>query len=57
MSNLEAKYIGNGLYQVFVDGKETGVPCEMDRIAMMYDDMVGDSDGNNEYKNGTAYSV
>lgn len=57
MSNLEAKYIGNGLYQVFVDGKETGVPCEIDRIAMMYDDMVGDSDGNNEYKNGTACAV
>ena len=57
MNNLEAKYIGNGLYQVFVDGKETGVPCEIDRIAMMYDDMVGDSDGNNEYKNGFTYSV
>ena len=57
MSNLEAKYIGNGLYQVFVDGKETGVPCEIDRIAMMYDDMVGDSDGNKEYKNGTACAV
>ena len=40
MSNLEVKYIGNGLYQVFVDGKETGIPCEIDRIAMMYDDMV-----------------
>lgn len=57
MSNLEAKYIGNGLYQVFVDGKEAGVPCGMDRVAMMYDDMVGDSDGNNEYKNGTACAV
>lgn len=43
MSNLEAKYIGNGLYQVFVDGKETGVPCGIDRVAMMYDDMVGDN--------------
>ena len=57
MSNLEAKYIGNGLYQVFVDGKETGAPCEIDRIAMMYDDMLEDSDGNNEYKNGTACAV
>ena len=57
MSNLESKYIGNGLYKVFVDGKETGVPCEIDRIAMMYDDMVGDSDGNKEYKNGTACAV
>lgn len=57
MSNLEAKYIGNGLYKVFVDGKETGVPCEIDRIAMMYDDMVGDSDGNKEYKNGTTCAV
>ena len=46
MSNLEAKYIGNGLYQVFVDGKETGAPCEIDRIAMMYDDMVEEQ--NNE---------
>ena len=43
MSNLEAKYIGNGLYQVFVDGKETSVPCGIDRIAMMYDDMVGEN--------------
>ena len=50
MSNLEAKYIGNGLYQVFVDGKETGVPCEIDRIAMMYDDMVGGE--NNEDGHG-----
>ena len=57
MSNLEAKYIGNGLYQVFVDGKETGVPCEIDRVAMMYDDMVGDSNGNKEHKNGTACAV
>lgn len=57
MSNLEAKYIGNGLYQVFVDGKETGVPCGIDRVAMMYDDMVEESDGNNEYKNGTACAV
>ena len=57
MSNLEAKYIGNGLYEVFVDGKKYGVPCELDRLAMMYDDMVGDSDGNNEYKNGTACAV
>ena len=57
MSNLEAKYIGNGLYKVFVDGKETGAPCEIDRIAMMYDDMVGDSDGNKEHKNGTACAV
>ena len=43
MSNLEAKYIGNGLYQVFVDGKETGAPCEIDRVAMLYDDMVGEN--------------
>lgn len=50
MSNLEAKYIGNGLYQVFVDGKETGVPCEIDRIAMMYDDMVEEQ--NNEDGHG-----
>lgn len=57
MSNLEAKYIGNGLYEVFVDGEKYGVPCELDRLGMIYDDMVGDSDGNNEYKNGTACAV
>ena len=57
MSNLEAKYIGNGLYKVTIDGKELAVPCEIDRIAMMYDDMVEENDGNNEYKNGTACAV
>ena len=57
MSNLEAKYIGNGLYQVFVDDKKYGVPCELERLGMIYDDMVEDSDGNNEYKNGTACAV
>ena len=46
MREISARYIGNGLYQVFVDGKETGVPCEIDRVAMMYDDMVGEQ--NNE---------
>lgn len=58
MSNLEAKYIGNGLYKVTIDGKELAVPCEIDRIAMMYDDMLEEeNDGNNEYKNGTACAV
>lgn len=57
MSNLEAKYIGNGLYKVTIDGKELAVPCEIDRIAMMYDDMVEENDGNNEYKNGTSCAV
>ena len=57
MSNLEAKYIGNGLYEVFVDGKKYGVPCELDRLAMIYDDMLEENDGNNEYKNGTACAV
>lgn len=54
---LKVHYIGNGLYKVFIDGKYIGAPCEIDRVAMMYDDMVGDSDGNNEYKNGTACAV
>lgn len=57
MSNLEAKYIGNGLYKVTIDGKELAVPCEIDRIAMMYDDMLEENDGNNEYKNGITCSV
>ena len=48
MSNLEAKYIGNGLYEVFVDGKKYGVPCELDRLGMIYDDMVKNSDGNED---------
>ena len=58
MSNLEAKYIGNGLYEVFVDGKKYGAPCELDRVAMIYDDMLAeDSNGNNEHKNGITCSV
>ena len=57
MRELKAKYIGNGLYKVTVDGKDVAVPCEIDRVAMMYDDMVGENDGNNEYKNGTACAV
>ena len=40
LSYLEAKYIGNGLYEVFVDGKKYGVPCELDRLGMIYDDML-----------------
>ena len=43
MSNLEAKYIGNGLYKVTIDGKELAIPCEIDRIAMIYDDMLGEN--------------
>jgi hypothetical protein len=58
MRELKAKYIGNGLYKVTVDGKDVAVPCEIDRVAMMYDDMVGEEkDGNKERKNGFAYSV
>ena len=57
MRELKAKYIGNGLYKVTVDGKDVAVPCEIDRIAMMYDDMVEDSNGDKEYKNGTACAV
>lgn len=48
MSNLEAKYIGNGLYQVFVDDKKYGIPCELDRLGMIYDDMVKNSDKNED---------
>ena len=57
MREIKARYIGNDLYEVFVDGKKYGVPCEIDRIAMMYDDMLEENDGNNEYKNGTSCAV
>ena len=57
MREIKAHYIGNDLYEVFVDGKKYGVPCEIDRIAMMYDDMVGDSNGDKEHKNGNACAV
>ena len=57
MREIKAHYVGNGLYEVFVDGKKYGVPCELDRLAMMYDDMVEENDGNNEYKNGTSCAV
>ena len=57
MREIKAHYIGGGLYDVFVDGEKYGAPCELDRLAMIYDDMLEDSDGNNEYKNGTACAV
>ena len=57
MREIKARYIGNDLYEVFVDGKRYGAPCELDRLGMIYDDMLEDSDGNNEYKNGTACAV
>lgn len=43
----------------YEDGcKKYGAPCELDRLAMIYDDMLAeDSDGNNEHKNGTACAV
>ena len=40
---LKVHYIGNGLYKVFIDGKYIGAPCEIDRVAMIYDDMVGEN--------------
>lgn len=58
MREIKAHYVGNGLYEVFVDGEKYGAPCELDRVAMIYDDMLAeDSDGNNEHKNGTACAV
>ena len=57
MREIKARYIGNDLYEVFVDGKKYGVPCELDRLGMIYDDMLEENDGNNEYKNGTSCAV
>ena len=57
MREISAHHVGNGLYEVFVDGKKYGVPCELDRLAMMYDDMLEENDGNNEHKNGLTCSV
>ena len=57
MREISARHVGNGLYEVFVDGEKYGVPCELDRLGMIYDDMLEDSDGNNEYKNGTSCAV
>lgn len=48
MREISARYVGNGLYEVFVDGKKYGVPCELDRLGMIYDDMVNNSDGNED---------
>ena len=57
MREISAHHVGNGLYEVFVDGKKYGAPCELDRLAMIYDDMLEENDGNNEYKNGITCSV
>lgn len=58
MRKIDAYYVGNDLYEVFVDGKKYGAPCKLDRVAMIYDDMFAeDGDGNNEHKNGTACAV
>lgn len=43
MREISARHVGNGLYEVFVDGKKYGVPCELDRLGMIYDDMVGEN--------------
>lgn len=48
MREIKARHVGNGLYEVFVDGKKYGVPCELDRLGMIYDDMVKNSDGNED---------
>lgn len=58
MREISAHYVGNGLYEVFVDGKKYGAPCELDRLGMIYDDMLAeDSNGNNEHKNGLTCAV
>ena len=57
MREIKAHYIGGGLYDVFVDGEKYGAPCELDRLAMIYDDMLEENDENNEHKNGTACAV
>ena len=44
MREISAHHVGNGLYEVFVDGKKYGVPCELDRLGMIYDDMLENSD-------------
>ena len=48
MREISAHHVGNGLYEVFVDGKKYGAPCELDRLGMIYDDMVKNSDGNED---------
>lgn len=48
MKEIKAHYIGGGLYEVFIDGKKYGAPCELDRLAMIYDDMLAE-----EEKDGT----
>ena len=58
MREISARHVGNGLYEVFVDGKKYGVPCELDRLGMIYDDMLMEENGENTgHKNGVAYSV
>lgn len=57
MREIKAHYIGEGLYDVFIDGEKYGAPCELDRVAMIYDDMLEENDGSNEYKNGTSCAV
>lgn len=58
MREIKAHYVGNGLYEVFVDGEKYGAPCELDRLAMIYDDMLMEENcENTEHKNGFTYSV
>lgn len=36
MQKFKAVYIGNGLYEVYIDGAKQGIPCELDRLGMLY---------------------
>lgn len=38
METFETVYIGNGLYDVYIDGRKQACPCELDRIGMIYAD-------------------
>lgn len=52
MREIKAHYVGNGLYEVFVDGKKYGVPCELDRLGMIYDDMLEEENCKEVVANG-----
>lgn len=38
MKEFETVYIGEGLYEVYIDGVKQGIPCELDRIGALYAD-------------------
>ena len=52
MREIKAHYVGNGLYDVFVDGEKYGAPCELDRLAMIYDDMLAEENCKEVVANG-----